>query len=148
MAADDTQQRRAEIARRLKAARWLAGDTQLDGKGKRKPAALSPQALAARSPLPENSITASLIGSIERMERHTPPMELDALAAALGVTADYFSAEAQQSRLTPAQIREAAELLAPQLLEAARALVQASGSAQPGPVALGRPAAGEGGAGG
>lgn len=130
MGAADTEERRAEIARRLKAARWLAGDTTIDAKGKRRPTALSPQELAMRSPLPENNITASLIGSIERMERHTPPMELDALAGALGVPSDYFSAELSTVRLSRAQIREAAELLGPELLEAARALAQAEGIAR------------------
>jgi hypothetical protein len=84
---------RAEIARRLKAARWLAGGERESAKGrvKREVYALSPDELAGRSPLPENNITASLLGSIERMERHTPPMELQAIAQALGLGADWFA---------------------------------------------------------
>jgi len=81
--------RRAEIARRLKAARWLAAEVVPAEKPKLE--ALSPQELARRAPLPENAISANKIGTIERMERRTPPYELRAIAEALGQDADYFS---------------------------------------------------------
>lgn len=90
--------RRAHIAKQLKAARWIAGELK-PAKGKNgKPHKVgfvvhqvSQVDLAKRSPLPENEITGSLIGSIERMERHAAPMELDALAKALGVEPDWFA---------------------------------------------------------
>lgn len=130
-------ERRAEIARRLRAARWLAGGVVESAKGKVdwKIAPLSAADLALREPLVENEVTASLIGAIERMERPTKPMELAALAEALRLPREWFpvgSAEAVES-LSDADVRRAAEILAPQLLAAARALRPdpEAGSAEP-----------------
>lgn len=91
---------RAEISRRLKAARWLAGDVRESTKGNGWEAiALTPEELAQRAPLPANQITANKLGTIERMERHTPPMELAAIAEALGLQADWFSVDATAKRV-------------------------------------------------
>ncbi len=88
----ETANYRGEIARRLKAGRWLAGSIEATGKGRAGVAAkaLTTAELAARYPLPENGITESLIGTIERMERQTNPMELQAVAQALGLGDDWF----------------------------------------------------------
>ncbi len=96
-----TLQYRAEIARRLKAGRLLAGGIREKPKGRVKVEtyALTPTELAGRSPLPENEITASLLGTIERMERHTPPMELQAIAEALGLGRDWFATETPTSSI-------------------------------------------------
>lgn len=84
--------RRAEIARRLKAARWLLGDAERakgrDGKPHRvgwKAIPVPADRIVARSPLAENGWKADRLGKIERMERNTTPMELDALEVALGL---------------------------------------------------------------
>lgn len=134
----DEQQleRRAEIARRLKAGRWLAGSVRENARGKTgyRVAEMSTEDLAQRGELQENGITATLLGSIERMERHTPPMELRAIEDALGLPNGWFDIE--PSSILPAphhgsrslsdeEISRAAELLGPLLLEAARARRQA-----------------------
>lgn len=98
MALDEADlQRRAEVARRLKAARWIRGDVRpvVDGKGKTgfEVFALTPEDLAKRQGMAENQMTASKIGSIERMERHTPPMEIAVLANALDLPDGWFAAE-------------------------------------------------------
>lgn len=126
---EPTLERRAEIARRLKAARWLAGSHRPNNKGKtgRAVTALSLDDLARRPQLIDNAITATLLGAIERMERHTPPMELRAIAEALGLPHSWFEVEPQpvtDDALTDAEVSRAAALLAPQLLAAARALRQ------------------------
>lgn len=92
-------ERRATIARRLKAARWLAGGIQATTKGKVRfqVTAMSPDDLAAKDLVGENGITPTLIGAIERMERHTPPMELHAIADALDLPRWWF--EVDWSRL-------------------------------------------------
>ncbi len=90
--------RRAYIARRLKAGRWLVGgveraEARQEGKTHKvgyTVAEVSQADFAKREPLPANGFTASKIGSIERMERHTSPMELSALTAALGIGDDWF----------------------------------------------------------
>lgn len=83
-------QRRSEIARRLKAARWIRGPVvAAEGKnGKKhkvgwKVRELYPDELVAREPLAGNGWTDDRIGAIERMERHTHPLELQALEMAL-----------------------------------------------------------------
>jgi hypothetical protein len=74
MALDENALRhRAEVARRLKAARWLAGSVSPSERGK--------TGYEVR------------LGAIERMERHTPPMELQAIAGALRLPVDYFEME-------------------------------------------------------
>lgn len=143
-------ERRAEIARRLKAARWLAGGIRPTDTGKvgQEVVALSPEALARRAPLAENGISASLIGSIERMERHTQPMELRTIASALDLPGAWFSAAAAHNGdgdLSEEELRQAAELLAPQLVAAARALRRARGQGPPDTDAPGRPDEGAGG---
>lgn len=90
----DETERRAEIARRLKAARWLFGEHREKRSGKGFEAvSLSAEKLAELEPLPSNEITAYRIGTIERMEHHTPPMELNAIADALGIAHAYFRPE-------------------------------------------------------
>jgi transcriptional regulator with XRE-family HTH domain len=84
--------RPAEVSRRLKAARWLAGG--LDEKGKPKP--LSVKELAALRPLPENGISANRLEEIEQMKITAPPMELEKIAQALELPDDWFTAEAPQ----------------------------------------------------
>lgn len=79
----------AEISRRLKAARWLAGGVDQDG----KPKQLKVAELAKRSPLPENKITANRLEEIEQLVITAPPMELDKIAEALGLPHSWFSAE-------------------------------------------------------
>jgi transcriptional regulator with XRE-family HTH domain len=96
MALDENALRhRAEVARRLKAARWLAGSVSPSERGKTgyEVRALSTEDLARRSELRDNGITAARLGAIERMERHTPPMELQAIAGALRLPVDYFEME-------------------------------------------------------
>lgn len=138
--------RRAEIARRLKAARWLAGTVEPSAKGKTgyAVAELTQVQLAQHPDLRANEITASLIGAIERMERPPRPMELEQIALALGQPPDYFRA---LGRVKPSDedLRRAAELLGPQLLAAAQALLLERDREQQGTGARGRPAAGEGG---
>lgn len=51
----------------------------------------------------ENEITASLLGSIERMERHTPPMELAVIAKALEVSDAWFVGPRASQRALPSQ---------------------------------------------
>lgn len=144
-------ERRAEIARRLKAARWIAGSTQpkTDGKGKipHEVAALSPADLASRHPLPENGITATLIGAIERMERPTKPMELAALAEALGMPREWFPTRAAgaSSSLTPESLRG---LLERALAEVDRVDSQAPRETKTALGGTGRGETGAGGAGG
>lgn len=101
---DQTLQRRAELARRLKAARWLAGGTRPNVKGKAgyEVTALTPEDLAKRPGMAENQITASKIGSIERMERHTPPMEIATIARALGLPETWFASDRRELASSPA----------------------------------------------
>jgi hypothetical protein len=85
-----TKQRRAEVARLLKGARWWNAEVQPSGNSAEgtvewKLRELSTADLAARSPLRENGWTASRIARIERMERHAMPIELDMIERALGL---------------------------------------------------------------
>lgn len=125
---------RAEIARKLKAARWIAGGLTPSSTGKSSHAvhALEPKDLAARPPLPDNRITASMIGSIERMERHTTPMELEQIARALRLPRDYFA----PVRSDPVA---AFEILAPELLAGAQELHRAQEEARRSEDATGHP---------
>jgi len=79
----------AETSRRLKAARWLAGDT--DKKG--RPKQLKIAELAQREPLPENGISKNRLEEIEQMKITAPPMELEKIAVALDVPIEWFSTE-------------------------------------------------------
>lgn len=130
----DELHRRAEIARRLKAARWLAGgvDPSKTGKTGYAVTELTQVRLAEDPNLKANEITASLIGAIERMERPPRPMELEQIALALGQPADYFR---DVVALSPT---DAAEALARHVLAGARALGQAGGQGQQGEGGQGR----------
>lgn len=80
---------RAEISRRLKAARWLAGG--VDEKG--RPLPLSPEDLAQREQLKRNGITANAISEIERLVKDARPMELREISDALGLSRAWFTAD-------------------------------------------------------
>ena len=135
-----------EISRRLKAARWLAGG--VDDRG--RPVPLSPQELAEREPLRRNRITANAIMEIEQLKKQARPMELREIARALGLPEAWFSAEQlvggptlrviERTSQHDDQLRYAAELMAPRLLEAARALARAQGREQQERDAPDRPA--------
>lgn len=96
----------AEISRRLKAARWLAGG--LDEKG--RPAPLSPEALAQREPLRRNRITANRISEFERLVSEAREMELAVIAEALGIPVSFFTVAddrvAAQLRRVEAEVSE------------------------------------------
>lgn len=68
----------------LKAGRWLVG--AVDEKG--RPAALTVEALLARSPLQENRITKNRLEDIEQMNVDARPMERALISQALGVDLD------------------------------------------------------------
>lgn len=72
------------ISRRLKAARYLAGN------GSDKAIPLSAQALAELPVLKENRITKSRIEEIEQMRVDARPIELHTIATALGLPDDWF----------------------------------------------------------
>jgi hypothetical protein len=71
----------------------MGSHRQKPGKETCEPTALSAEDLTAREPLVSNGISAYRIGTIERMEHFTPPMELDAIADALGIARGYFRPE-------------------------------------------------------
>ena len=87
----------AEVARRLKAARWLAGSVDANG----KPRPLSTRELAARPPLPANRITANRLEEIEQMKITPPPMELERIALALGVPVYWLTSDESPLTNTP-----------------------------------------------
>lgn len=101
---DDQELRyRALIATRMKALRELLGRVEPTTKNKHgyRINALSTRELAeAWDGLRENGITGSLIGSMERMDRHTTPMELRTIADALGLPRDYFTRKEPLSVVT------------------------------------------------
>lgn len=78
-----------DVSRRLKAARWLAGNE--DEKGRVAP--LTPEELAQRDELVENGITANAISEFERKIRPARPMELRAIATALELPPDWFTGD-------------------------------------------------------
>lgn len=83
-------ERRAEIARLLKGARWWSAGVQPTNSVSResvpwKLRELTTAELAARSPLAENGWTAKRLGRVERMERDLQPVELDMIERALGL---------------------------------------------------------------
>jgi transcriptional regulator with XRE-family HTH domain len=89
---------RAEVSRRLKAARALAG--------------IKVTELAAREPLRANGITANLIGETERQERDARPMELRVIAEALDLPAWFFTAELRPPTPEPSDGSAAAQIVA------------------------------------
>lgn len=112
---------RADVSRRLKAARWLAGG--IDEKG--RVTSLTVEALAQLAPLPENGISQNRLEEIEQQKVDARPMELEKIARALGVPDAWFSAPTPiQPALSEDVVRRAAELLGPQLLAAAQALLR------------------------
>jgi hypothetical protein len=108
----------AEVSRRLKAARWLAGG--VDAKG--KPKELKVSELALRPPLPENGISANRLAEIEQLKITAPPMELEKIEEALGLPG-WFFAESPVGASEEA-VRRAGEMLGPLLLGAAQAIRQ------------------------
>lgn len=133
------------ISRRLKAARWLAGEGR-DTRGAVAP--LSAKALAARPRLVANKITASRIEEIEQERVDARDMELEQIALALGQPRDYFGTVPEGDELSPERLRLAGELLGPQLLAAARAVLREQASTQQGTDGQDQPpATGEGGGG-
>lgn len=110
----------AETSRRLKAARWLAGGVDADG----KPKQLKVAELAQRWPLPENGIKANRLEEIEQLKITAPPMELEKIAEALGLPHEWFSAELPAEARAEA-LQNAAAMVGPLLLAAAQAIRQA-----------------------
>lgn len=115
---------RAEVSRRLKAARWLAGG--LDDKG--RPVPLSPDELAAREPLVSNGISANAIAEIERMYKDARPMELRELAEALGM-APWWFLDVPIAERVPATQRSVTDLL--EALVSQSAQVEGGGAQAP-----------------
>lgn len=148
-----------EVARRLKAARWLAGG--VDTKG--KPVQLKVSELAQRESLVQNRITSNRIEEFEQLVAVARPMELEKIAQALGLRQDYFTvergaasegllealylgvseeaalAETLARDLTDDDINRASALVGRRVLEAARAARQAREQGRPGQVLPDRP---------
>lgn len=98
-----------QVSLRLKAARYLAGGPARNGKGKETVKPLRVSALAALAPLQENGITRNRLEDFEQLRATARPMELEPIIEALGLPADWFSAEsaltrtaAPQAQATPA----------------------------------------------
>lgn len=77
---------REEVSRRLKAARWLAGDVDANG----KPRALPIADLAQREELVSNRVSANRLEEIEQMKTAARPVELREIARALEVPETWF----------------------------------------------------------
>lgn len=89
--------RRAEIAKLLKAGRWICGGLTptRDAVPERSASTLEPVGckvrelthaeLVGREPLASSGWTVSKVGRVERMQRETTPIELDAIERALGL---------------------------------------------------------------
>lgn len=105
--------RRSDIARLLRAGRWLAGALQPAQERVQersatthtpvgwKVAALSLAELAAREPLASNWWTANKIGRVERMEAEAAPQELDMLERALGLPGLFDDVSGPRSAADP-----------------------------------------------
>jgi hypothetical protein len=101
---------KAEVSRRLKAARWLRGGT--DEKG--RPAPLAPEDLAMMEPLRRNGISANAITEIERMVKDARPMELREIRDALDLPTPWFDApitERERLRSIEAKVDQTLALL-------------------------------------
>lgn len=104
--------RRAEIARLLRAGRWLAGDLERSRIAEQrsvkthaavgvKVVAIAPSELALREPLVSNWWTANRIHRIERMEAKASPADLDMLERALGLPGLFDQVSAAPSDVDP-----------------------------------------------
>lgn len=89
---------RLAVSLRLKAARHLAGGTNDRGQAVPLPVA----DLVAREPAKTNGITKSRVEEIEQMRVEARPMELDALAEALGVAPSFLTGDQGDDRATRA----------------------------------------------
>lgn len=87
----------AETARRLKAARWLAGGVKENG----RPKELSTADLARHPLLAANGITDNRLQEAEQTTTTLRPMELEKIAQALDLPPAFFDA---QPELTPASL--------------------------------------------
>lgn len=96
---------RALISLRLKAARWLAGTVQeapakrAGDEPKRTVNTLRVEELAKRRPLQDNGITKNRLEEIEQLKVDARPMELDAIAAALGLPNTWFADPAEDDAI-------------------------------------------------
>jgi transcriptional regulator with XRE-family HTH domain len=101
----------AEVSRRLKVARWLAGDVNEKG----QPSPLSPEELAEFPAVAENGISLNAITEIERVLRPARPMELRILAEALNVSYEFLAGEtnpiAADGGAEPEQLHEVVQRL-------------------------------------
>lgn len=88
----DTDEMRLRIALRLKAARFLAGQLQESKKGK-EAVALPVKDLIKREPLRANRYAVDRIEGYEQMRIVPRPMDLERMAEALEVPAQFFVAE-------------------------------------------------------
>lgn len=105
--------RRADIARLLKAGRWLVGNLQPTQDRVReravttrapigvKVSALSTDDLAKREPLASNWWTGNRIARIERMEAAAGPADLDMLERALGLPGLFDQVSGPRSDVDP-----------------------------------------------
>lgn len=97
----DERERKAHISRRLKAARWLAGDT--DEKGSPRP--LSPAELVKRDAMIDYGITRNRVEEIEQCKARATRGDLEALIDALELPDDWFAglypAEALRGEVNP-----------------------------------------------
>ena len=123
----------AEAKRRIEAARTLRGLTQdaLDAMGYR------------------DGLGKQELSRAERGELEITRVRREVFARLLGLPIEWFESDSiddlirwPASGIAPDQIKRAAELLGPQLLEAARALAQASEQERRAPGAQGPPTAG------
>lgn len=79
---------RAQISARLKAARWLAGTADAEG----RPRPLSVADLIDRAPLKSNRIRKNRIEGIEQAKVDARSMELEKIAEALELPYEWFTA--------------------------------------------------------
>lgn len=100
---------RAEVSRRLKAGRWLAGGVDANG----KPKELAPKQLADHRLLRANRITENRIREIEQLVTTARPVELAAIAEALRLPADWFT----RVRAVSLRAEDPAELLEDELAD-------------------------------
>jgi hypothetical protein len=90
---------RAEVSRRLKAARWLVGS--VNDKGKPRP--MTTVELSAHQQLKANRITKNRLDEIEQLVSEARPVELLAIEEALGL--DRWFGSASRPALVGASLR-------------------------------------------